>query len=43
VPKSVGLRMDKDIFVAVKAHTGKEVEFLGKDGDTSKTGKGKKD
>ena len=47
VPKSVVLRMDKkdykDIFVAVKAHTGKEVEFLGKDGDTSKTGKKKKD
>lgn len=25
------------IFGAVKTHTGKEVEFLGKDGDISKT------
>ena len=33
VPKSVVLRMDKNeykkIFDAVKAHTGKEVEFVG--------------
>ncbi len=33
VPRSLVLRMDKkeykDIFIAVKSHTGKEVEFLG--------------
>jgi len=40
IPKSVVLRMDKkeykNIFVAVKTHTGKEVEFLGDAKDKSK-------
>jgi hypothetical protein len=39
-PKSLVLRMDKknykDIFAAVKTHTGKDVEFLGNAGDNSK-------
>jgi hypothetical protein len=39
-PKSMVLRMDKknykDIFAAVKTHTGKDVEFLGNAGDNSK-------
>jgi hypothetical protein len=40
VPKTVALRMDKkeykNIFEAVKTHTGKEVEFLGDAKDKSK-------
>jgi len=40
VPKTVVLRMDKkeykNIFDAVKTHTGKEVEFLGDAGKTKK-------
>jgi hypothetical protein len=40
VPRSLVLRMDKkeykDIFIAVKTHTGKEVEFLGDADDKSK-------
>lgn len=46
-PKSLVLRMDKkdykDIFAAVKTHTGKDVEFLGNSGDNSKKEKKKKD
>jgi hypothetical protein len=42
-PKSLVLRMDKkdykDIFAAVKTHTGKDVEFLGNAGDNSKKDK----
>ena len=44
-PKSLVLRMDKkdykDIFAAVKTHTGKDVEFLGNAGDNSKKDKKK--
>ena len=40
VPKSLVLRMDKkdykEIFAAVKIHTGKDVQFLGNAGDDSK-------
>ena len=42
-PKSLVLRLDKkdykNIFAAVKTHTGKEVEFLGNAGDNSKKNK----
>jgi len=45
VPKSIVLRMDKHeyqkIFEAVKAHTGKEVEFLGDANDKLKKDKAK--
>jgi hypothetical protein len=40
VPKNLVLRMDKkdykEIFAAVKTHTGKDVQFLGNAGDDSK-------
>ncbi len=47
IPKSVVLRMDKkeykNIFVAVKTHTGKEVEFLGDAKDKSKKERNEKE